>query len=337
MRTIGDGYRKPGLAPGFFCLLALAACSEPPAPAATATAAGMPARLTLAGRIDAPDLDELSGMARSALDPGRLWLHNDSGDKARLYAVDTQGRYLGRLKLEDADNVDWEDLASFSLAGRPYLLVADIGDNDGRRDFVSLYVVAEPATPDHATAPDWRIDFRYPDGPRDAEAVAADADEGFVYILTKRDLPPLLYRVPLQPAGASPVIAERLGPVALPRPGQRDLKIAALAKDWHWQPTAMDIAADGTFVVVLTYGAVYYFHRETGNELHAALAAPPLRFPLRNLHEAEALAVSADGLHLYLSAEGAHAPLYRIDRQTGPAPQDQPASAAAASAERDRP
>ena len=196
--------------------------------------------------------------------------------------------------------------------------------------------MAEPATPEHEAAPDWRIDFRYPDGPRDAEAVAADAHEGFAYILTKRDLPPVLYRVPLQPAGASPVIAERLGPVAaLPQPAQRDLTIAALAKEWHWQPTAMDVAADGTFVVVLTYGAVYYFRREPGTGLDAALASPPLRFPLRNLHEAEALAVSVDGLHLYLSAEGANAPLYRIDRQPGPAPHDQPAAAATTPAERD--
>ena len=297
----------------------------------------MPARLALAGRIDAPGLDELSGMARSARDPGRLWVHNDSGDKARLYAVGTDGRYLGRLKLEDADNVDWEDLASFSLGGRPYLLVADIGDNDRRRDVVSLYVVAEPAAPEHDSAPDWRIDFRYPDGPRDAEAVAVDAAEGFVYILTKRDLPPLLYRVPLEPAGRTPVTAERLGPVAtLPQPAQHELEIAALAtKDWHWQPTAMDFAADGTFVVVLTYSAVYYFRREPGTGLGAALGSPPLRFPLRNLNDAEAVAVSADGLHLYLTAEGAHAPLYRIDRQPRPVPRDEPASETAAPAEQD--
>jgi hypothetical protein len=314
VRRTADRYGKPGLAPGFFCLLSLAACGDPPGPPAKPES--IPARLTQAGRIDVPALDELSGMARSVHDPGRLWVHNDSGDKARLYAISSDGRYQGRLKLDDADNVDWEDLASFSLDGRAYLLVADIGDNDRRRDFVSLYVVSEPDAAEHEAAPDWRIDFRYPDGPRDAEAVAVDAAEGSVYVLTKRDLPPLLYRVPLEPDNDSPVTAERIGAVTtLPRPPQRDVEVATLSKDWHWQPTAMDLAADGTFVVVLTYGGVYYFRRDPGTGVAAALAAPPLRFPLRDLQEAEAVAASADGLHLYITAEGRHPPLLHIERE----------------------
>jgi hypothetical protein len=315
---IADRYGKPGLAPGFLFLLTLTACGGPAGPPAKPES--IPARLMQAGRIDVPALDELSGMARSAHDPGRLWVHNDSGDKARLYAIGADGHYQGRLELEDADNVDWEDLASFSLDGRAYLLDADIGDNDRRRDHVSLYVVSEPEAATHESAPDWRIDFRYPDGPRDAEAVAVDAVEGSVYVLTKRDLPPLLYRVPLRPGNDSPVTAERMGAVAtLPRPAQRDIEAAALSNDWHWQPTAMDLAADGTFVVVLTYGAVYYFRRDPGTGIAAALAAPPLRLPLRKLPEAEAVAASADG-SLYITAEGRHAPLVQIERQDGNKP-----------------
>jgi hypothetical protein len=305
--------RKPGPVPGFFCLLLASACNGPPAPTAQQ---GIGAELSLAGHVENEDLSEISGMARSQRDPELLWVHNDSGDKARLHAIDTSGRERGRLKLEDADNRDWEDLASFSLDGKPYLLVADTGNNEGRHELMTLYVVAEPdlAADDRiASEPEWRIDFRYPDGPRDAEAVAVDVEEGRVYIVSKRDLPPVLYRVPLRPADAEPVQAERVGEITtLPQPARGESEFAPVSHDWYWQPTAMDFAPDGSFIALLTYGAVYYFERSDAGTA-AALAARPLRFDLRRLKNAEALAVGNDGKRLFLTVEQRSAPLLRID------------------------
>ncbi len=301
--------------PGFFCLVLFAACDSP-APEPAAGRAGIRAELSLAGHIDNEHLAEISGMARSYRDADLLWVHNDSGDKARLHAIDTTGGYRAQLKIEHADNRDWEDLASFSLDGKPYLMVADIGDNEARRKFLTLYAVAEPELrgDDKLSAePAWRIDFRYPDGPRDAEAVAVDATERQVYIVSKRDLPPVLYRLPLRPEDKETIVAERIGELsALPRPARGALAFAAGARDWHWQPTAMDIAADGRFVVLLTYGALYYFQRGDAGTA-AALAAPPLRFALRGHRNAEALAASSDGLRLFLTVEQRFAPLLRID------------------------
>ncbi len=43
-----------------------------------------------------PDsLTEASGLVVSALEPGRLWLHNDSGDGPNLFAVSTEGALPG--------------------------------------------------------------------------------------------------------------------------------------------------------------------------------------------------------------------------------------------------
>lgn len=311
--------------PGFFWLALSAGCTGPQdeMPAGPdVREQGMPARLSLAGHVEADALDEISGMARSAREAGLYWVHNDSGDKARLHAIDGQGRYRGRLKLDDADNDDWEDLASFSLDGQPFLLVADIGNNEGRRSQGTLYVVAEPdlAADDRVSAkPAWRIDFRYPDGPRDAEAVLVDATEQAVYLLSKRDLPPVLYRLPLRPPDGQPVTAERLGPLpALPQPPRSDVEIAALSNDWYWQPTAMDAGPDDRFVVVLTYGAVYYFRREPGMSVVTALHSPPLRFRLRNIRNAEAIAANADGQQLFVTVEAPRAPLFRIDLAPAP-------------------
>ena len=74
------------------------------------------------------ELTESSGLAFSRRKQNRLWTHNDSGGKPRLYAFDTDGRKTGQVDLA-AGMVDWEDIAAFSDEGVPRLLVADSGDN----------------------------------------------------------------------------------------------------------------------------------------------------------------------------------------------------------------
>lgn len=306
--------------PGFFLLAALAACAPPdsePAPA------GKPARLVVSGNFEDPDIAEASGIASSRREPDLLWVHNDSGSKARLYAADVRGAARGRIKLGGADNDDWEDMAAFTHDGAPMLVVADIGDNDARRKKVRLYVVAEPDLGEEVfpeIEPAAEIEFRYPDGPRDAEAIAVDAANGRVLILSKRDRPPRLYAVPLAPESDETVTATFLGPVAsLPRPSRRNVDFALKSKNWFWQPTSMDIAPDGSALVILTYGAVYYYARGEAEDWLAALERLPLAFPIKNIPNAEAVTFSADGTSLYLTVEGRHAPLLRIDLldQTG--------------------
>ncbi|MDX1506818.1 MAG: hypothetical protein R3358_00970, partial [Woeseiaceae bacterium] len=304
-----------------FCV-ALAACD---AEVPQADAAGIPARLSVAGQLEEKDISEASGLAASRRNDELLWLHNDSGAKARLYAASTDGKKRGRIKLEDADNRDWEDMASFVHDGRPYLLVADIGDNDTRHDFATLYVVEEPDLDDDdkpELEPAWRIDFTYPDGPRDAEAVAVDAAGERVYVLSKRDVPAVLYSLPLLPPDDEEfVTAERIGPVAsLPQPTNSDVEFAEALNSWHWQPTGMDIARDGSAVAILTYAAVYYYPRRSGETIYASLRRPPLAFDIRNVRDAESIAFGADSRTLFVSVEKKHAPLLRIDMAAAPEP-----------------
>ena len=283
----------------------------------SAANAGRPAKLTIPGNLEDPNLTEASGIVFSHREPDLLWAHNDSGAKARLYAFDARGMSRGRLKLKRADNKDWEDITAFSIDERAYLLVADIGDNDARRKDVTLYVVEEPdlAKDDRQELrPDWQIDFRYPNGPRDAEAAAVDIDNERVLILTKRDLPPLLFEVPLTPEHDGVVDARLLMSVAtLPHPSRRDVGFAPQTGDWHWQPTAMDIARDGSAIAILTYRAVYYYSHLEGEDWASALQRSPLAFDLRNIRNAEAIAFSPDGRSLFVTVEKRRAPLIRID------------------------
>ena len=162
--------------------------------------------------------------------------------------------------------------------------------------------------------PAWRIDFRYPDGPRDVEAVAVDIANERVIMLTKRDLPPVLYEVPLRPAADETLTATRLGTIkSLPPPTRQDLEQAIFTKDWHWQATGMDLSADGGLAVILTYRAVYVYRRGPGESLYESLSGRPYGLGLGNFRDAESVAFSADGESIFVTVERRHAPLLRID------------------------
>lgn len=262
------------------------------------------------GRLEAPPRRETSGIAASRRSPGVWWVHDDSGGAAALHAVDDTGKKVGALRFADLRNRDWEDLAAFAREGKAWLLIADTGDNEGDRANVMLHVVEEPAretltpareTPARAA---WTLRVRYEDGARDCEAVAVDATEGAVYLLTKRDDVPRLYRVPL--AASTTVVTARLaGTVpAIPKGGPGDeLFKAVLGKRYAW-PTAMDFASDGSKAVVLTYGDVLVFRRAEGESWAAAFARTPLRFGYHGFPQAEGVAFSVDGSEIRVVSEG---------------------------------
>ena len=265
----------------------------------------------MVGRLENPKIVEASGLARSQREAGVLWIMNDDG-KPRLYALDLSGADVGKVDLGKADNRDWEDLASFKLDGDPYLLVADIGDNLGRRKKVTLYIAKEPKTSRDKTKVDWHVDFEYPNGARDAESAAVDVANERVLVLSKRDIPPALYEVPLRADGK--VTARWLGTVeSLPRPSRQDVEFASKTDDWHWQPTGMDISADNRAAVILTYRAVYYYLRRADQSWHEALNTEPVRISLGNFRNAEAVAFGDDARTVYVTGEDRHARVLRVD------------------------
>jgi hypothetical protein len=233
-----------------------------------------------------------------------------------LHAVGTDGASEGTLTLHPGANVDWEAMASFELDGRSWLLVADTGDNEADRDVSTIYVIEEPplaVSKDVARPADWTVSFRWPDGPRDCEAVAVDVQGQRILLLSKRTIPAVLYELPLRPASGDILTATRLGLVdSLPQPTAADLERAAPERNWHWQATAMDIAQDGRAAVILTYRAVYYFDRVDDEPWIDALRGPATVVDLNGIREAEAIAL-AHGGSVVFTVEARNAPLYRFD------------------------
>lgn len=267
---------------------------------------------TVAGELQNPKIDEASGIARSQRYPDIFWVANDDGPSV-LYAIDATGKHLGRVKIKDASNRDWEDLASFTLDGTPYLVVADTGDNDARRKDVRIYVIEEPEAGDEKVDYAWRIEFSYPEGPRDAESIAVDTENRRILVLTKRDVPPVLYALPLKPGSKKRQYGERLGTVtSLPQPGRRDLEYGPRLNTWQWQPTAMDISNDNNKAVILTYGGVYLYRREAGEDWAEALKRPPVVISKTRNRQAESASFDATGESVLITLEQRNAPLYRL-------------------------
>lgn len=294
----------------FICApLLLAACTAGDGNAETKSL------ISRVGALENPKLNEASGLAHSKLDPGILWVVSDGGP-AVVYAIDHTGKERGRVKIADAKNKDWEDIASFSLGGTAYLMVGDIGDNGANRKDVSLYVIEEPALDDTRADIAWRIDFSYPDGPRDAESLAVDSAGRRVYVLSKRDIPAVLYALPLMPPmddTKDTIIATRLGEIdSLPQPSERESRNSK-GSGGHWQPTAMDFSDAKDSALILTYGGVYYYSRDEQQSWHDALSARPLGLKLGKVGQVESIAFAPGSDSAFVTAEKKHAPLLRID------------------------
>ena len=274
------------------------------------------------GTLENRKLDEASGLAHSTLEPGILWVINDSGP-AVVYAIDHTGRERGRVKITDAKNKDWEDIASFFVDGTAYLVIADIGDNEAKRKDVTLYVIEEPALDDARADIAWRIDFSYPDGPRDAEALAVDSAGQRIYVLSKRDIPAVLYAMPLLPPAEDKhdtIIATRLGEIdSLPQPSARERKNWK-GSGWHWQPTGMDFSVAGDRALVLTYGGVYLYARDGKQTWLDALSSRPQGLGLGKIKNAESIAFAPDGDSAFVTVEKKHAPLFSIDLRSASPP-----------------
>ncbi len=295
--------RRTGWALGLLAFAATAWTAVPPA------VAGWTGPV-IAGQMEAPPNREASGLAASRASPGVFWTHDDSGGAAELYAIDAQGKLRGTVRLAGVDNTDWEDVAAFRLNGRAWLLVADVGDNDAKRSHVRLHLVAEPASAELrpnanlTLRPEYSLRVRYEDGTRDCEAVAVDPVGGQIYLLSKRDEPARLYRLPLGRAEGV-VTAHRVATVPkLEGATEVDFFLKGLlGRKLNW-PTAMDFRADGRAALVLTYGAALVFERRGSEEWSQSLQRDPIRLPFHGLRQAEGACFSADGRSIVIVSEG---------------------------------
>jgi hypothetical protein len=274
------------------------------------------------------DITESSGVAASRTRPGWLWTHNDSGGGPWLYCLDPVTGVTERWSVRGAGHRDWEDMASFVLDDRPYLLVADTGDNHHRHPWVTLHVLPEPAAPGpgepavRAASPApllhtaVTLHLTYADGPRDCEAVAVDPSTRTVWLLSKEITHggrmtgrSGLYRMTLpEPAAWAEADAETIGSAERPRVLERVATLDTV------MPTAMDLSPDGRHLFIATYGGGLLFERipQRDPDWRQAVAAGPEVVTLPPRRQGEAACFAADASAVYLTSEKKGQPIWRL-------------------------
>jgi len=234
------------------------------------------------GKIDNEKLDEISGIAVSRYNEKYLYVHNDSGDKARLFLINAKGKDILKISLEKAQNIDWEDIA---IGPGPekninYIYVADIGDNKAKRSIKTIYRFAEPKINDLLAEGSTKIkindfdsiQFKYPDGIKDAESIMIDPITKDIYVLSKREMPIIVYRAKYPQSTNSINTLE---------------KVCSLPFQWA---VAADFNAKGDKIMVKNYFEAFLWERNTNETVYQAFKKPPLRVSLANELQGESIA-----------------------------------------------
>lgn len=272
-----------------------------------------------AGAMQEPRNREASGLAASPATPDLLWTHADSGDRAILHALNGRGELRGSVELDGVKAIDWEDLASYRLGDESWLCIGDVGDNAARRPHLLLHFVREPEaarlspTQVLRLKPEFTVEVTYEDGARDCESLAVDPRERMVYLLSKREPVPRLYRLPL-PDRAGAATARQVGEVPhIPQPTAAQRLIKTPTGAYRASPCAMDFAPDGSGALILSYGNLMYFPRTRDESWADALGREPVLLAPHDLPQAEAAAFSTDGRAIFLCSEETSR-LLRYDR-----------------------
>ncbi len=242
-------------------------------------AGGLPAAAgaadTVAFTIADSRITESSGLARDVAND-LYWTVNDSGSGGTVYGLGDDGQLRGTLNFRAQPR----DVEALAVDGTR-LYVADIGDNEAVRDQVSVYILFNPRA-SGLTVMYQSLDFRYEDGPHDAETLLVDPD-GRLLVVTK-GAQGGIYQAPSSPSRSATNVLRRVGDAP------------AMVTDGLFLP-------DGT-LALLTYGSVEVLDGET--------YAPRSSTPIPRQPQAESLALDLAGEGLLVGSEGRRSKVFAL-------------------------
>jgi hypothetical protein len=303
------------------CLL-LCACkqvpnnvkAEPPPEPQQSKLYGPPQKI---GSLKSKALDESSGLVASRSMPGKYWTHNDSGDGPFIYLINEQGELFGVWRVAGAQAIDWEDISigPGPDAGKSYLYIGDIGDNDSIRKEVVVYRVAEPSQDNgnstkaqpQTTETAEAIRLRYPDGSHDAEALLVDPAKGDMYIVTKIPLGrPFAYEAAAPFVAGDVITLKRLNELRIPNP-------------FGGVITGGSVSPDGKHVALCDYFQAYELTLPTTSTNFADIWKAPIQsFNFGKREQGESIAYRPDGQALLGTSEGKGATIFEVVRTRTP-------------------
>ena len=266
-------------------------------------------QLNITGHLRIKEMDEISGIAVSGIRKDIYYIHNDSGDTSRFFAITPDGTiknviYFKGDPSQPLGAVDCEDIAVGigPEKNKSYVYLGDIGDNGAVRKYITIYRFEEKQN--------WAKDsliknaevvpvhYKYPDGPKDAESLMIDPIEKLIYIVSKRSDSVTVYTTPLNfKANDTLVLSKKC---KLYFNGFRPFK-------WI---TAGDISLDGQQILLKSYEKVYYWKRSNNEPVWKTMLKTPTELPYKPEKQGEAIGFTLDGKGYYTTSEGAFAPIY---------------------------
>jgi hypothetical protein len=212
-----------------------------------------------------------------------LWAMADGGRRVALHRLDPATCAVVETRTAAVDPYDAEDLAAGPDGS---LWVGDTGDNDRQRATVAVIVVPARGEPVLHR-------LTYPDGPHDAEALIVGAD-GVPTVVTKEVGRAGVYRPETALDGVGPTPLVHVADVELPASDSPGGPLGGLGAR---AVTGAATSVDGAVVALRTYTDAWLFAVPSGDPgaVAAALRGTPVRVPLPDEPQGEALAFTADG------------------------------------------
>jgi len=250
---------------------------------------------------------EASGLVASKRHPGFYYVHNDSGDAARFFAIDESGNNHGRYNINGATATDWEDASLGPCDNTSCLYVGDVGDNAEKRNDYRIYRIKEPGT---LSAGDHWLDadvlpFTYPDGSHNCETLMVHPTSGDIFVITKKGHGAAgIYQFPAITPGAT-VVLKKLGKF---HPPTGDNRI-----------TAGDMHPLGIGLLLRSYTKLFYYALDETLAPAAAIAAtltkPGCSVPVAYEKQGETVAWRLDGKGWLTVSEGHGQAIHRVGCQ----------------------
>lgn len=258
------------------------------------------------GRLPA-GLNEVSGIALSSQQKAFAYVHNDSGDESRFFAIDSNAALVTTIRFKGAEQNgkvrDCEDITvgKSDKGDRRYIYLGDIGNNFALRPFVCVYKIAESdikLDKPEITVNTIPVFFKYPDGSRDAETIMVDNQERLLYIVSKREDSVHVYTSKLNWTKNDTITLEKRSTIFFP--GSRPQK---------WIVSG-DISWDGSKVLLKSISKVYFWQRIEGEPVWKTLTRPPVELPYKKEPQGEAICFDEKNTGYYTVSEGNNRPVY---------------------------
>jgi hypothetical protein len=238
--------------------------------------------------FDDDQLDEVSGLVDGPEGPQVV---NDSGNPSTVYRIDPADCAVAGTRAVPVAGRDVEDLAR---GADGTLWLADTGDNDSARSTVAMLRLP-------VGGGEIVTRLTYPDGPHDAEALLLPGDARPVIVTKELGGRSAIYTVdaPLPPVPTTvPIPLRRVGDVVVPASDTPNAGRGASALVGGRLVTGGAVSADGRVVALRTYSDAWLYpagSTATAEDVVAALRGTPVRVPLPNEPQGEAIAFAADG------------------------------------------